>query len=327
MDALGVGRALLVGHDWGGFVGYRMVLAAPEQFDSCLVCNMAHPWQTPARRYRTSGASRPISRSWRQRSPATAHEVSGRVIFRLPAQGSGSGRAAAKGCAERFPRPGVRPGSRRHLPRLLLRIALRGERSRNGAACGRSRSAGAVRDGDFARPSLARVARSRQRRRLRVRAVGALQSRRARALVPGAGWSRLAGGTDGRREGYGTALIVPGADHGDLRRWVAAPLARMRDRWAQFGRIGMSAEECENLRKPLCRRRSSRPSGGDDEHVAGFRDQLAGGQVPPMLMPVADRRPLRVDRTGSAATAAIHGRRRRAIQPARRGLRAGDGRR
>ena len=45
MDALGVDRALLVGHDWGGFVAYRMLLAAPERFDGYLVCNMAHPWQ------------------------------------------------------------------------------------------------------------------------------------------------------------------------------------------------------------------------------------------------------------------------------------------
>jgi pimeloyl-ACP methyl ester carboxylesterase len=47
MDALGVGKALLVAHDWGGFVAYRMLLAAPERFDGYLVCNMAHPWQTP----------------------------------------------------------------------------------------------------------------------------------------------------------------------------------------------------------------------------------------------------------------------------------------
>jgi len=47
MDALGLDRVLLVGHDWGGFVGYRMLLAAPERFDGYLVMNMAHPWQTP----------------------------------------------------------------------------------------------------------------------------------------------------------------------------------------------------------------------------------------------------------------------------------------
>ena len=47
MDALGIDRTLLVGHDWGGFVGYRMLLAAPARFDGYLVCNMAHPWQSP----------------------------------------------------------------------------------------------------------------------------------------------------------------------------------------------------------------------------------------------------------------------------------------
>ncbi len=47
MDALGLGRTLLVAHDWGAFVAYRMLLAHPERFDGYLVCNMAHPWQTP----------------------------------------------------------------------------------------------------------------------------------------------------------------------------------------------------------------------------------------------------------------------------------------
>ncbi len=46
MDAMGLDRVLLVGHDWGGFVGYRMVLSAPERFDGYLVMNMAHPWVT-----------------------------------------------------------------------------------------------------------------------------------------------------------------------------------------------------------------------------------------------------------------------------------------
>ena len=46
MDALELDRVLLVGHDWGGFVGYRMLLAAPERFDGYLVMNMAHPWVT-----------------------------------------------------------------------------------------------------------------------------------------------------------------------------------------------------------------------------------------------------------------------------------------
>ncbi len=44
LDALGLDRVLLVGHDWGAYVGYLMVLREPRRFDGYLVCNMAHPW-------------------------------------------------------------------------------------------------------------------------------------------------------------------------------------------------------------------------------------------------------------------------------------------
>ena len=44
LDALGLDRVLLVGHDWGGFVGHLMVLMAPERFDGYLALNIAHPW-------------------------------------------------------------------------------------------------------------------------------------------------------------------------------------------------------------------------------------------------------------------------------------------
>jgi pimeloyl-ACP methyl ester carboxylesterase len=44
LDALGLDRVLLVAHDWGAYVGYRMVLRAPERFDGYLAMNMAHPW-------------------------------------------------------------------------------------------------------------------------------------------------------------------------------------------------------------------------------------------------------------------------------------------
>lgn len=46
LDALGLDRVLLVAHDWGAYVGYLAVLAAPERFDGYLALNMAHPWQT-----------------------------------------------------------------------------------------------------------------------------------------------------------------------------------------------------------------------------------------------------------------------------------------
>ncbi|MDT7795943.1 MAG: hypothetical protein QOD59_5384 [Mycobacterium sp.] len=40
LDALGLDRVLLVAHDWGAYVGYLMVLRAPERFDGYLTLNM-----------------------------------------------------------------------------------------------------------------------------------------------------------------------------------------------------------------------------------------------------------------------------------------------
>jgi pimeloyl-ACP methyl ester carboxylesterase len=47
IDALAVDRALLAGHDWGGYIGYLLTLRAPERFSAYLSLNIAHPWQTP----------------------------------------------------------------------------------------------------------------------------------------------------------------------------------------------------------------------------------------------------------------------------------------
>ncbi|WP_107654831.1 alpha/beta fold hydrolase [Nocardia suismassiliense] len=46
LDELGLDQVLLVGHDWGGYIGYLMVLREPERFDGYLALNIAHPWQT-----------------------------------------------------------------------------------------------------------------------------------------------------------------------------------------------------------------------------------------------------------------------------------------
>ncbi len=37
---------LLVGHDWGGYLGYLLAMRTPERFDGFLALNIAHPWQT-----------------------------------------------------------------------------------------------------------------------------------------------------------------------------------------------------------------------------------------------------------------------------------------
>ncbi|WP_051020437.1 alpha/beta fold hydrolase [Nocardia araoensis] len=47
LDALGLERVLLVGHDWGGYIAHLLVLREPERFDALLALNIAHPWQTP----------------------------------------------------------------------------------------------------------------------------------------------------------------------------------------------------------------------------------------------------------------------------------------
>lgn len=109
MDALGLDRVLLVGHDWGGFIGYRMLLAAPERFDGYLVMNMAHPWQTPRTilphfwrflAYQPFVAS--IGKFLQQRTPYLE-----RVIFAFGPKAHRVDPAAARVYAERFRDPVV----------------------------------------------------------------------------------------------------------------------------------------------------------------------------------------------------------------------------
>jgi pimeloyl-ACP methyl ester carboxylesterase len=44
LDELGLERVKLVGHDWGGWVGFLLCLRAPERFERYLALNMPHPW-------------------------------------------------------------------------------------------------------------------------------------------------------------------------------------------------------------------------------------------------------------------------------------------
>jgi pimeloyl-ACP methyl ester carboxylesterase len=47
MDGMEIAKAVLVAHDWGGYVGYYMTLNAPGRLSAYLCLNMAHVWQTP----------------------------------------------------------------------------------------------------------------------------------------------------------------------------------------------------------------------------------------------------------------------------------------
>lgn len=44
LDQLGIDRVKLVGHDWGGWVGFLLCLRAPERFERYLALNIALPW-------------------------------------------------------------------------------------------------------------------------------------------------------------------------------------------------------------------------------------------------------------------------------------------
>jgi pimeloyl-ACP methyl ester carboxylesterase len=47
LDELGARRVKLVGHDWGGWIGYLLCLRAPQRFDRYLALNILAPWVSP----------------------------------------------------------------------------------------------------------------------------------------------------------------------------------------------------------------------------------------------------------------------------------------
>ena len=49
LDALGIERAHVIGHDWGGWTGYLLAVDHAERLRSLLALSIPHPWQ-PTRR-------------------------------------------------------------------------------------------------------------------------------------------------------------------------------------------------------------------------------------------------------------------------------------
>jgi pimeloyl-ACP methyl ester carboxylesterase len=49
LGALDIDRAKLVGHDWGGWIGFLLCLRAPRRFKRFLALNILHPWLTGSR--------------------------------------------------------------------------------------------------------------------------------------------------------------------------------------------------------------------------------------------------------------------------------------
>jgi pimeloyl-ACP methyl ester carboxylesterase len=44
LDELGLERVKLVGHDWGGWIGFLLGIKAPHRFSRYLALNIIHPW-------------------------------------------------------------------------------------------------------------------------------------------------------------------------------------------------------------------------------------------------------------------------------------------
>lgn len=44
MDEMGLERVKLVGHDWGGYVGFLLCLLYPDRFERFLALSIVHPW-------------------------------------------------------------------------------------------------------------------------------------------------------------------------------------------------------------------------------------------------------------------------------------------
>lgn len=44
MDELGIERLKLVGHDWGGWIGFLLCIKEPDRFERFLALNILHPW-------------------------------------------------------------------------------------------------------------------------------------------------------------------------------------------------------------------------------------------------------------------------------------------
>jgi len=52
LDALGIERVVLAGHDWGAYAALLLALRAPERVSRALILSIAHPWQPLTRMLR-----------------------------------------------------------------------------------------------------------------------------------------------------------------------------------------------------------------------------------------------------------------------------------
>ena len=79
LDALGLERVRLVGHDWGGFAGFLACLREPDRFSHLVALGILHPWPQ-----RTGLDPRPLLRAWYQvllSAPVLGQQLTQRLGF------------------------------------------------------------------------------------------------------------------------------------------------------------------------------------------------------------------------------------------------------
>jgi pimeloyl-ACP methyl ester carboxylesterase len=79
MDALGLERVRLMGHDWGAWIGFLLCLRHPQRFERFVACNILPPW--PSRD---------------PRAPLDLWRLSYQVALALPKLGGAVGRRFAR---------------------------------------------------------------------------------------------------------------------------------------------------------------------------------------------------------------------------------------
>ena len=116
LDALGIDRAGVIGHDWGGFAAYLLGLRHPGRVTGLVVCNAPHPWAQPE--------PRGLLELWRLwyvllvASPAGPRAVASRRFIPWFLQLGGRGHVFDDEQAERYAAPLREPARARASQRL-----------------------------------------------------------------------------------------------------------------------------------------------------------------------------------------------------------------
>lgn len=132
LDALGIERAGVIGHDWGGFAAYLIGLRHPGRVTGLVVCNAPHPWAAPE--------PRGLLELWRLwyvllvASPVGARAVASRRFIPWFLRLGGRGHVFDDAQAERYATPLREPARARasqrlyrHYVRAVKDVFVRGE--------------------------------------------------------------------------------------------------------------------------------------------------------------------------------------------------------